>query len=745
MATSEGTGPALLVELGGRSWRFSADQPGLIGRGAECDVVVDDPRVSRRHLELGYADGWLAKDLDSTHGTWCDGQRLLAQPLDGSLTVRLADRVTVVLRSANGIPHPPRQAAAAPQRVTIGRALDNDVVLNDVLVSRHHVRLEQLTDGWRLTDLGSRNPTLVNGVPVHGSTTVAEGDRLTLGSTEIKVSGGDFRPVPISRARLLADDVSYSVDDKSLLHGVNLDIGPGELIAVVGPSGAGKSTLLKVLTGQLRPTGGEVGYDGYDVHDQFDAVRARIGVVPQDDVVHTRLTPRQALAYAALLRLPEDVGARERRQRVDSTLAELGLADRADLRIDRLSGGQRKRVSMALELLTAPSLLFLDEPTSGLDPGLDRQIMGSLRAIADAGRSVVVVTHNVNNLEVCDRVLLLAPGGIPVFQGAPSELRGQFGTSDWADVFQRIALWPQTADQPSRSAPGPRRPAAPMPVRRAAGPTLRRQVRTLAARHLRLILADPGYAAFLAVVPIALAALALAVPGHGGLREFTAASPGEAGQLLVLMFVGAAFMGGAAAAREVVAERAILLRERATGLRPVAYALAKAGVFGVICAVQAGLLVGAVVITKPGPQSAVLLGHPAWELAVDVWCTAMCSCLLGLLGSALVRTAEQVMPVLVVTVMAQLVLCGGMIPVTGRLVLTQLSWLSPARWGYAAGAATVDLRRLDPIAPVDRLWTHSWHWWLLSVAVLLGYGALCLAVLVFRLSEPRRNRGRKTA
>ena len=620
-------------------------------------------------------------------------------------------------------------------RLTIGRAEDNDVVLADPQVSRRHARMERVGGTWWLTDLGSRNATLVNGMPVNGRTALASGDRITVGGVEIRLDGDELRTAGGAGARLVADEVSYAVPGLSLLAGVSLDLGPGQMIAVIGPSGAGKSTLLKVLCGELTPTSGRVGYDGYDMHTQQSAVARRIGVVPQDDVVHTRLTAYRALAYAARLRLPVDTGTAERRHRVAETLAEVGLSERAGTRIDRLSGGQRKRVSIALELLTSPSLLLLDEPTSGLDPSLDKQIMSRLRAIADDGRTIVVVTHNLTNLEECDQVLLLAPGGVPVFAGRPAELRGRFGTADWAEIFDRVV---------AGAAPPCSTPSRPAAVRSADPPIApvhegrRGQAFTLAARHFRLILADPGYALFLTLTPVVLAVLALAVPGHQGLQRSLSEHPTEAAQMLVLLFVGAAFMGAAAAAREVIGERAIFLRERSVGLRPGAYAVAKAMVFAVVCAAQSALLVGAVTAVKPGPASAVLLGRPTAEVAAAVWLTALVSCLLSLLGSALVRSTEQTTPVLVITVMAQLVLCGGMIPVTDRVVLAELSWLAPSRWGYSAGASTVDLRADGPTIPQDQLWAHSWPWWLLSAGVLTLSGGVFVGLLALRLTRLRR-------
>ena len=734
--------PALSIRVGARCWRLTPDEPARIGRDPSCDVPIEDRRVSRHHATVEYRDGWLVRDVASANGTWLDGRRIRRHRLDRGAAIRLGDPVTGVPVLLDLGDEPAPVGASSLEGVTIGRALDNDVVLNDLLVSRHHARIEQMDGRRRVVDLGSRNRILVNGVPADQPLPVAHGDRLTVGNTDLVVDGDGLLPVSVSRSRLVADGLGYTLPGgRDLLRGVDLDIGPGTLLAVVGPSGAGKSTLLRLLTGQQSPTTGQVSYDGYDVHRDLGVVRRRIGVVPQEDVVHRRLTPRQALAFTARLRLPEDISAAERRSQVAAALAELGLTEHADTRIDRLSGGQRKRVSIALELLTAPSLLILDEPTSGLDPALDRQLMAGLRAIADAGRIVVVVTHNVTNLDVCDRLLLLAPGGVPVYAGTPGNVLGQFGTLDWADILTRVSADPAGAHEAYRGAAGrgPVMPAAtraPAAAEHAPARWVLRQAATVAVRQVRLILADPGYALSLLLLPLVLAALAAAVPGHAGLRRPAAATPGELGQVLVLLFVGAAFMGGAAAAREVVGEKAIYLRERAAGLHPLAYLAAKVAVLAAICAGQSTALVAAVLIAKPGPAGAALLRSGAVELTLAAGATALASGLLSLLFSALVRSGEQVMPVLVVTVMAQLVLCGGMIPVTSRPGLSQLSWLAPARWGFAAGAATTDLRAV-PGTPADALWRHTPGAWLLAGAVLAGYGGCCATLVLIRLRRLR--------
>ncbi len=177
-------------------------------------------------------------------------------------------------------------------------------------------------------------------------------------------------------------------------------------------------------------------YDGRDLYRDYAELRQRIGLVPQDDILHAQLTVHGALSYAAELRFPQDTAKAERRARVDEVVRELGLEQRVHQPVHSLSGGQRKRVSVALELLTKPSLLFLDEPTSGLDPGMDRSVMHMLRGLADDGRTVIVVTHSVLSLDVCDRLLVLAPGGKVAYYGPPGDTLAFFGYEQWPEAFE---------------------------------------------------------------------------------------------------------------------------------------------------------------------------------------------------------------------------------------------------------------------------------------------------------------------
>ncbi|HTH92510.1 ABC transporter ATP-binding protein/permease [Mycobacterium sp.] len=542
---------------------------------------------------------------------------------------------------------------------------------------------------------------------------------------------------------LLVDAVGLRMDnDRELLRDVSFVARPGSLNAIIGPSGAGKSTLAKLVAGIMTPTSGAVRFDGYDIHGQYTALRTKIGMVPQDDVVHHQLTVAQALGYAAEIRLPRAC-KEERRQAVDRVLGELDLTDHAHCRVDKLSGGQRKRASVALELLTSPSLLILDEPTSGLDPALDRQIMRTLRRLADAGRVVFVVTHCLSYLDMCDQVLLLAPGGKPAYCGPPSEIACITGTTNWADIFATVSADPDAANRDHLSRSGGALPKAAPASRGATLPprtpkrVVLRQVSTVARRQVRLVLADRGYSTFLAVLPFILGTLTLLVPGRSG---FAAAdphgpAPDEPSQVLMLINISAVFMGTALTIRDLVGERLIFRREQAVGLSPSAYLTAKIVVYSCIGALQTAVLTAIVVIGKGGPtHGAVILGNPVFELYVTLAATAAVAAVTGMMLSAAARSHDQILPMLVIAVMLSIVFSGGLIPVTRRVVLDQLSWLVPARWGFAASASTIDLRRVDPTVRVnDPMWSHDLRSWLLAIGLLSALGMVAAVMVRWRL------------
>ena len=700
-----------------------------------------------------------------------------------------------------GAPPAPSPAAPTAQRLveisrtgTIGRAPDNDFVLSDPLVSAHHARIEWNDDGVLITDLGSTNGTFVGNTRIH-SRLVTEPTTVGIGSTFIVVSPADSGQVQetTTAGELTIRDLTFSVDHGKLklLDGISFALPGNELLAVVGPSGAGKSTLLKALTGEQKAQKGQVLFNGMDVYEHYEVLRNMIGVVPQNDVVHADLTVRQTLQYAAELRFAKDVSKKERDERIAEVLEDLDLTEHVSKRVKKLSGGQRKRVSTAIELLTKPGLLFLDEPTSGLDPQLDRDVMELLARLAhgmrgsDSGRTVMVVTHNENHIDRADKVLILAAGGKPVYFGPPRDVIPYF-EQRLADIYQGgrlITRAPQggfadpteitgfadvytlirnhtpelrthlEATVPSTRPGGSTQPSSDKPdriPRKAASQTTPRQVSMLVRRHLRIIAADPSYLLFMLVLPIIMGLLTKAISGDYGFTvpdlDLTMLTPAEvqekhtnqALQLLVVLITGAAFAGMAVTIRELVGERDIFLREKAVGLRPGAYLAAKTIVLALVATVQTALMMGvAFAINKPPTEALVLKSAPL-ELSVCCWLTAFVCGLMGLMVSSFVSSSAQVMPVLVVAIMGQIVMAGGLIDISGKIVFEQLAWLMPSRWGYAMAASTINMNEIVTYR-TDDLWEHTARQWLIDFGCLSALALTCLlACLIGLVRRGRR-------
>jgi ABC transport system ATP-binding/permease protein len=654
------------------------------------------------------------------------------------IDAKTADVSNLATRMVKFLTPRPSSSANKASTITIGRAADSDVVVSDVLASRQHATLVQTPLGTEIRD-NSINGTFVNGTRV-GSAILTDDDVVTIGNVDLVFRNGTLirRSEAATRTGgLEVRGVKYVVDNgKQLLDDISLVARPGTLTAVIGGSGAGKSTLARLIAGYARPSSGSVTFEGHDIHAEYASLRSRIGMVPQDDVVHRQLTVNQALGYAAELRLPPDTSKADRAKVVAQVLEELDLTKHADTRVDKLSGGQRKRASVALELLTGPSLLILDEPTSGLDPALDHQVMTMLRQLADAGRVVIVVTHMLSYLDICDQLLLVAPGGRTAYCGPSDQIGEAMGTTNWAKIFTQVGADPEEANRrflaqiEARKRPQKLLPAKadePGDLGEPVHTSVRRQISTIARRQVRLVVADRAYFIFLALLPFILGVLSLTVPGNSGFHVPAphAGTPDESAQILNLLLLAAAFMGTALTIRDLVGERAIFQREQAVGLSTSAYLLAKTAVFCGFAILQSAITTTIVVVGKGAPtRGAVLLGHgtvgATFELFLTVAATCVASAILGLAISSLVRSSEQIMPLFVVSIMAQLVLCGGMVPVTGRLALDQLSFAMPARWGYAAAASTVDIRHLVPgsLLPQDRFWQHTSKIWLLDMGML---------------------------
>jgi ABC-type multidrug transport system ATPase subunit len=519
--------------------------------------------------------------------------------------------------------------------------------------------------------------------------------------------------------RVLLDDVSFAVQQ-------------GWLVAIVGPTGAGKTSLARALTGNLALASGSIRIEGTDLAADGGQALDRIAYVPQDDVLHGQLALGRTLQYAASLRVPPSEGAIERRRRVDAALTELGLQGQVGVAIRSLSGGQRKRANIAAELVGQPDVLVLDEPTSGLDPGYEKAVMRSLRELADAGRTVITVTHSMQSLDQCDRVLFLAEGGRMAYFGPPSRAAAYFGQGDTADVF--LALDTESGEAwKERFQAHPAYARYVSPVLAAASrvcererdavstprlrPSWRAQVGILVRRHLALLRSDRrhlglllaqgpvlGVLLWLVLMPNSLTS-AIGIPFLSTIGPpARAAGLSPAGET-VAMFVAlaASWLGASNAVREIVKERHIVRREVDAGLDPSAYVAAKAIVLGATTMLQAAVLT---LIATAGQHPPVggALGSSRVELVVAGALAGLAATALGLLLSALATSPDRALALLPMTLVTELALAGHWTANISSPGLTALRDLTGAHWGVAAVGATVD---------------GSAERWLSAVAVLL--------------------------
>ncbi|MFF2119634.1 FHA domain-containing protein [Kitasatospora sp. NPDC058184] len=674
-----------------------------------------------------------------------------------------------------GFPPPPhdggpqptiiRNLTSAMRTVRIGRALDNDIVVSDLQVSRHHAELRQLPDGrYEIVDLGSHNGIFLNGQRVQRQL-MGPQDRLTVGHSGFVLVGDqlqefvDTGAVSFS-ARHLTVEVDHKGGKKVLLDDVSFGVPEKSLVAVIGPSGSGKSTLLRALTGYRPADRGEVLYDGRNLYKQFAELRSRIGLVPQSEILHRELTVRKGLKYAARLRFPGDTEAKEREARIDEVLYELRLDKRADNKITALSGGQQKRVSVALELLTKPSLIFLDEPTSGLDPGMDREVMQMLRGLADDGRTILVVTHSVAELALCDRLLVMAPGGSVAYFGPPDEALHFFGYETWADVFQAFENYPDhdwagryrgSVHYQQYSAPTVEAgevqhvQVAQEAVKPPKPQSWGSQLWTLMRRYMSVLASDRGFLALSVLLPAVIGAVSVLIPNEPGL----APNPNTqlhlnngAATILLILAIGACFSGAANSVRELIKERAIYERERATGLSRSAYMMSKIIVLGFFSVIQGAIISAVGFLPRKLPEHGLLVKNlPIVEMTVGMILLSFAAMMFGLMISALVKTAEKTMPLLVMFAIVQVVFTGCLFQIFSKPGLEQVAWLMPARWGTGIVSTTLDLSTLmgpwnkDFQNPnYDPLWKHSVAQWAIDAGVLVAISVV-IGVLVTRLQR----------
>jgi len=557
-------------------------------------------------------------------------------------------------------------------------------------------------------------------------------------------------PAPSSIAGPLeARHVRLSVDGEQALTELSFTASPGTITSVIGLSAASTSALVDVLAGTVRPSMGEVDFDGHDV--AADDVRPHLGVVPRHDLLRPQLTVEQALQYAAELRLPPSTSADQRSEVVRSVLEKLELTALRTAKAGTLTLEQRKRASLAAELLTDPALIVFDEPTAGLDPQAAQRVTAILRQLADEGRVVLEATTAPTGLDVCDQVLLLTPTGIPVFAGPPSQIGPQLGTTDWAEIIQRACNDPYGAHDDylarRKDPPPPAPPPEPSEPQRAPAVqrNMLRQIAVSTRRQAAMMIGDQRYFTFLAILPVLFGAISLLVPGDAGLGPASryGNNPDQALAILTVLALGAIVMGTALGVRDLFTEQSIFRREQAHGLSASAFLAGKVIVYTLTASVQAAVITVVATVGHQAPaHGAALLGHSKLAAGVELFIAltviATVTALVALAFSSPATLFEQLALTAVLVVLVSTVFAGALFPISGRFPLEQIAALVPSRWGFAALASTVDVHAVNPLAEADGSWKHTSGQWLRDMGMLIGYGVAAAAALRWRLRRPSR-------
>ncbi len=694
---------------------------GVVGRAPGSAIELRHPEISRQHCRIAW-DGTtcMVENLSSTRGTTVNGLAI-ATPVAlkpgeelgvGPVYMRLElDGPTVA--PPEPPPLPPTTANVILVRgmptdridlrggpLIIGREASCDVVLNDKSVSRKHASLHPLPGGGcRVRDEHSQGGSFVNGrrFDEHEFTV---GDRLEIGPfcfqfdgialvSVTNTSGGSIRAqaitMRISERSLLDVVMSRPRRDNVILDDVSVSVPPSRFFGLIGPSGAGKSSLLHTLAGLRKPESGAVLIDGEDIyaHDQPPS----FGFVPQDDIVHGELTVRQALQFSARLRLSRETPRHELNRLITQTLDQLMLTPRAELPIWRLSGGQRKRVSVAVELLARPSILYLDEPTSGLDPATEFQLMTLLRDLADTGCTIVCTTHVMENAFLIDQLVILV-GGCLAYQGSPAEVKDYFGVKKLTDLYERLderppkqwkeAFLPIAAARPGEALAGAGAARPPQKVRRAF------PLPILLARQWTILRSDWRNFLILIGQPPIIAALVCWV--------VTKDTDYPRDLIMFFAYLSTLWFGTSNAAQEIVKEIAIYRRERLVGVSGHSYLLSKFLFLGALTCGQSMLLLFLMVLFEGGRDGSVLIQ------GVGLCTTALAAVGIGCAISALARSVMQAV-MIVPLVLIPMIIFSGFVVRPSQMTKAVLT-ASRNTPGYAAQVF------MDTSFIYDRDWTE---------------------------------------
>jgi ABC-type multidrug transport system ATPase subunit/pSer/pThr/pTyr-binding forkhead associated (FHA) protein len=631
-------------------------------------LFIDHASIAPRHAELLITKaGATLRDLGTATGTTVNGEKIGERLLQEGDLLQFGSCETHIFlyRESRVRVNVLRDVELNAPVVTIGRGSSNQINLEHPTVSARHAEVRKVDGGFELADLGSTNGTFINGQRIVRQL-LQPRDRISLGAVQFVFDGSQMEQQSDgTQIRLTARELRVEAKDFKtgeplcLLDDVSLAIEPREFVGLLGPSGAGKSTLMDALNGSRPAQRGKVKLNAADLYDEYGSLRTLIGYLPQEDILHRQLTVRECLYYSARLRLPDDFGESEIRERVNEVMRQLELTERADIAIAQLSGGQRKRVSLGIELLSKPALLFVDEPTSGQDPRTEMKMMQLFREIANRGSTVIINTHLLGSFSLLDKVAVLVRGKLAYFGGSqqmlpyfnarrPHEIYDKLQEKqpdEWATQYRQSEVYRECVGSMLADAnPATVRPpeAREQQTRHSA----LRQVKTLLDRQFTLKLKDKATIAAILCPPIFVALLM-------GLMSETV----NEAKVLFMIVLAALWFGCSSTVREIVDELPVYRRERQGELKLVSYLGSKLIYLAVVAAAQSASFVAVLVAMGAIENHVLACAFLAGAMAFE-------GGLIGLLISSLFSSAEKALYVFPLTMIPQLLLAGLLIPVS---------------------------------------------------------------------------------
>ncbi len=677
------------------------------------DIVIEESIVSKVHgYLLKRYDTFFYKDLNSSNGTYVEnsGERTLLHQTDQftELTEGTILRIgsmknpeKMVLLTLNYMAEDESldKHTAQGGSVRIGRTAGNDIVLDSPSVSRQHCSIEYTGQGAVLRDNHSANGVLLNGKRVRGEQLLRDKDVIQILGYQLIFSGSCIyykRRVRGVSIKVCGVNkwVGRARRRKQILRNVDCEIKGNSFVAIIGGSGAGKTTLMNVINGFDKKFKGHVYCNGIDLEENFQHLKNIIGYVPQEDIIYENLTLRNMLHYTAQLKMPDDTDEKEIERRIDEVLKLIDLGAHQNTYIRKLSGGQKKRASIAVELLADPKLFFLDEPTSGLDPGTEKNLMLSLQRLTrEQDKTVIMVTHTTQNLHLCDKILFMGPGGRLCFAGNVEQARQFFQKEDLTDIYNLLAADPEPWEKRYqamriRDVRGDSAGRKQEPITKLRPVSAIRQFRVLVKRYVELMKNDFQRLGVLLLQPLIIGALLCIVADSEVFQIYESTK-----SMMFALSCSAIWIGIFNSIQEICKERSILKREYMANLRLTGYIFSKLLIQAVLGLIQSIFLVGTFLFLLDADEKGIFFSHFHFEILITVWLTVMASVAMGLVISSMVKTGDKAMALAPFVLIVQLLFSGILFELEGAG--ETISYCTVSRWSVEALGSIARLNQLD--------------------------------------------------